>query len=57
VENQKQLTNGKAVLLFVLSALGALFSAWMLHGWHTYVGFALVGVGLFIGFVRWNRKN
>jgi hypothetical protein len=28
----------------------------LLHGWHVYLGFAIVGIGLFIGFVRWNRK-
>jgi hypothetical protein len=57
VENQNQLTKGRAALLFVLSALGALLSAWKLHGWHIYVGFALVGVGIFLGFIRWNRRK
>jgi len=56
VEEQKQLTKGKAALLFVLSALGAIFSAVELHGWHVYLGFVLVGAGLFVGFIRWNRK-
>jgi UDP-N-acetylmuramyl pentapeptide phosphotransferase/UDP-N-acetylglucosamine-1-phosphate transferase len=57
VENQKQLTKGKAALLFLLSALGALFSARLLHGWHVYLAFALVGVGIFLGFLYWNRKD
>jgi UDP-N-acetylmuramyl pentapeptide phosphotransferase/UDP-N-acetylglucosamine-1-phosphate transferase len=57
VENQKQLTKGKAALLFLLSALGALFSARFLHGWHLYLAFALLGVGIFLGFLYWNRKD
>ena len=56
VVEQKQLTKGKAALLLILSALGAIVSATMLHGWHVYLGFAIVGVGLFIGFLRWNSK-
>jgi NADH:ubiquinone oxidoreductase subunit 2 (subunit N) len=56
VVEQKQLTKGKAALLLMLSALGAIVSATSLHGWHMYVGFAVVGVGIFIGFTRWNRK-
>lgn len=56
VVEQKQLTKGKAALLLILSALGAIVSATMLHGWHIYLGFAIVGVGLFIGFLLWNRK-
>jgi len=56
VVEQKQLTKGRAALLLMLSALGAIVSATMLHGWHVYLGFAVVGVGLFIGFLRWNRK-
>ena len=57
VEKQKELTKGKAALLFVLSALGAIFSALELHGWHVYVGFAVVGTGILIGFFRWNRSH
>lgn len=53
---QKQLTKGKAALLLILSAVGAIVSATQLHGWHVYVGFAIVGIGLFIGFILWNRK-
>lgn len=56
VDKQKQLTKGKAAFLVVVSAAGAIVSAVALHGWHIYVGLALVGVGVFIGFVRWNRK-
>jgi 4-hydroxybenzoate polyprenyltransferase len=56
VVEQKQLTKGKAALLLILSALGAIVSATMLHGWHIYLGFAIVGVGVFVGFIRWNRK-
>jgi hypothetical protein len=56
VVEQKGLTKGKAALLLILSALGAVVSATMLHGWHVYVGFALVAISLFVGFVRWNRK-
>ena len=54
---QKQLTKGKAALLLVLSALGAAVSATELHGWHLYVGFAIVGVGLLVGFLIWNRES
>jgi hypothetical protein len=57
VEKQKRLTKGKAALLFVLATLGAIFSVLALHGWYVYWGFALVGVGIFIGFIRWNRKD
>ena len=53
---QKKLTKGRAALLLVLSALGAILSATLLHGWHVYLGFAIVGIGLFIGFIRWNRE-
>jgi hypothetical protein len=57
VAEQKKLTTGKAALLLVLSALGAIASATLLHGWYVYVGFAIVGVGILIGFLRWNRKS
>ena len=40
----------------MVSALGTILSVLELHGWHVYVGLALVGVGVFIGFMRWNRK-
>ena len=53
---QKRLTKGKAALLLVLSALGAVVSAKVLHGWYVYLGFGIVAIGLFIGFTRWNRK-
>jgi len=56
VVEQKRLTRGKAALLLVLSALGAVVSATVLHGWYEYLGFAIVAIGLFIGFTRWNRK-
>jgi len=56
VAEQRQLTKGKASLLLVLSAAGAIASATLLHGWHIYVGFAVVGIVLFIGFIRWNRR-
>ena len=56
VVEQKRLTKGKAALLLMLSAAGAILSATLLHGWHVYLGFAVVGIGLFIGFIRWNRK-
>jgi hypothetical protein len=56
VVEQKKLTKGKAALLLALSALGAIVSATMLHGWHVYVGFAIVGIVLFIGFILWNRE-
>ena len=54
---QKRLTKGKSALLLILSALGAVVSATLLHGWHVYLGFAIVGVGLFFGFILWNRQN
>ncbi len=56
VVEQKRLTKGKAALLLILSAVGAVVSATQLHGWPVYAGFALVAIGLFIGFIRWNRK-
>jgi hypothetical protein len=56
VVEQRQLTKGKAALLLVLSAVGAIASATLLHGWQIYLGFAVVGTGLFIGFIRWNRR-
>lgn len=54
---QKRLTRGKAALLLILSALGAIVSATQLHGWHVYLGFAVVGIVLFFGFIRWNSKS
>jgi hypothetical protein len=57
VVEQKKLTKGKSALLLALSAIGAVASATMLHGWHVYLGFAMVGVGILIGFLRWNRQN
>jgi hypothetical protein len=57
VVEQKRLTKGKAALLLILSAVGAVVSATELHGWHVYVGFALVAIGLFIAFISWNRKS
>jgi hypothetical protein len=56
VAEQRRLTKGKAALLLVLSAAGAIASATLLHGWHIYLGFAVVGIVLFIGFIRWNRR-
>ena len=53
---QRRLTKGKAALLLVLSAAGAIASATLLHGWHIYLGFAVVGIVLFIGFISWNRR-
>jgi hypothetical protein len=57
VVEQKQLTKGKAALLLMVSALGAIASATWLRGWQMYVGFAVVGIGIFIGFTLWNRKH
>ena len=54
---QKKLTKGKAAFLLVLSALAAVVSATELHGWHVYVGFAIVGVCLLVGFLIWNRES
>jgi len=56
VVEQKRLTKGKAALLLVLSALGAVVSAKVLHGWYVYLGFAIVAIVLFVGFIRGNRK-
>jgi len=57
VVEQKRLTKGKAALLLIVSALGAVVSATQLRGWHVYLGFAIVGIILFIAFVLWNRKD
>jgi UDP-N-acetylmuramyl pentapeptide phosphotransferase/UDP-N-acetylglucosamine-1-phosphate transferase len=57
VVEQKQLTKGKAALLLVLSAAAAVVSVTLLHRWHVYLGLAIVGAGLLIGFLRWNRKS
>jgi UDP-N-acetylmuramyl pentapeptide phosphotransferase/UDP-N-acetylglucosamine-1-phosphate transferase len=57
VVEQKKLTKGKSALLLALSAIGAIASATMLHGWHVYLGFAIVGAGILIGFLLWNRQN
>lgn len=54
---QNKLTKGKAALLLILSAVGAIVSARELHGWYVYLGFAIVGTGLLIGFLIWNRKT
>ncbi len=54
---QKKLTKGKSALLLVLSAAGAIASATALHGWHVYLGFAIVGLGILIAFIRWNRNS
>ncbi|HEY6945031.1 MAG TPA: hypothetical protein VI431_07805 [Candidatus Acidoferrum sp.] len=54
---QKKLTKGKAVLLLALSAVGAIVSATEMHGWHVYLGFAIVGVVLLVGFLIWNRES
>jgi hypothetical protein len=56
VVEQKKLTKGRAALLLILSAVGAIVCATLLDGWHVYLGFAIVGVGLFVGFILWNRK-
>lgn len=57
VVEQKKLTAGKSALLLVLSAVGAFISAKVLHGWQMYLGFAIVGVAVFIGFLAWNRES
>jgi len=49
-------TKGRAALLLGLTAAGAIVSATELQGWHIYLGFEVVGVGLLIGFILWNRK-
>ena len=57
VVEQKKLTAGKSALLLVLSGLGAFVSAKVLHGWWMYLGFAIVGIFVFIGFLAWNRES
>jgi hypothetical protein len=57
VAQQEKLTKGKAALLLLLAAVGAIASASQLHGWHVYVGLAIAGTGIFIGFLRFNRRN
>ena len=57
VVEQKKLTKGKAALLLILSAMGAIISVKVLQGWHVYLGFAIVGAVLLIGFLIWNRES
>ena len=57
VVEQKKLTAAKSALLLALSALGAFVSAKVLHGWQMYLGFAIVGIVVFIGFLAWNRES
>jgi O-antigen ligase len=57
VGKQKPLTKGKAAFLLVVSALGAMFSVLVLHGWYVYLGLAGVGAVIVIGFLQWNRKR
>ena len=54
---QKKITKGKAALLLILSALGAIGSAKQLHGWHVYLGFAIIAVVLLAVFLIWNQKS
>ena len=56
VVEQKKLTKGKSALLVGLSAMGAIASATLLHGWYVYLGFAIVGAGILAGFLLWNRQ-
>jgi hypothetical protein len=57
VVEQKKLTKGKAALLLILSALGAIVSAKELNGWHVYLGFAIIATVLLVVFLIWNRKS
>jgi UDP-N-acetylmuramyl pentapeptide phosphotransferase/UDP-N-acetylglucosamine-1-phosphate transferase len=57
VVEQKKLTKGKAALLLIVSAAGAVVSATALHGWHVYMGFAIAAVVVLAGFLFWNRKD
>jgi hypothetical protein len=57
VVEQKKLTKGKAALLLILSAVGAIISVKVLHGWHLYLGLAIVGIVLLVAFLVWNRKS
>lgn len=54
---KREISKGKAALLILLSGLAAVVSALELHGWHVYLGLALVGVGLTIGFIRWSHEE
>jgi cytochrome b len=57
VVEQKKLTKGRAALLLIVSALGAIVSAKELSGWHVYVGFAIIAVVLLVVFLVWNQKS
>ena len=57
VVEQKKLTKGKAALLLILSALGAIVSAKELSGWHVYLGFAIIAVVLLVVFLISNKKS
>lgn len=54
---KREMTKPRAVFLILLSGLTAVVSALELHGWHVFLGLALVGVGLAIGFIRWSREE
>jgi cytochrome b len=57
VVEQKKLTKGKAALLLIVSALGAVVSAKELSGWHVYLGFAIIATILLVVFLIWNQKS
>ena len=57
VVEQEKITRGKAALLLALSAVGAIVSVTELHAWHVYLGFAITGVVLLVGFLILNRKS
>jgi len=56
VVEQKKLTKGRAALLLILSALGAIASATMLHGWHVIWGSPLLELVFSLGSSSGNRE-
>jgi O-antigen/teichoic acid export membrane protein len=49
-------TRRTAAISFAAAVLAAVFSALELHGWHIYIGLAVVLITALYGFARWRQK-
>jgi hypothetical protein len=45
-----------AAISFAAALFAAVFSALELHGWHIYIGLAVVLITALYGFTRWRQK-